>query len=244
MAHRGRLPQYVKIADALRARIRAGAGRGGERLPSEHALRARFKVSRMTVRQALDVLRHEGLLSREVGRGTFAAPTAPNRLRVIGSVEDMLALGDETRFKPLAREPVAAPAEVAAALGVTSGTPLMRFTGIRHGDDGPFQHVTAYVSEAVGRRIADHDLSGTSVIGTVERELGISVKYIEQATEVARCPRAVAPPLGVRAGVPILRLRRTYFTGQGSPIEHAITYHWVERYPYRMMLYRSERARG
>jgi DNA-binding GntR family transcriptional regulator len=82
------------------------------------------------------------------------------------------------------------------------------------------------------------------VIGTVERELGISVKYIEQATEVARCPRAVAQPLGVRAGVPILRLRRTYFTGQGSPIEHAITYHRVERYPYRMMLYRSERARG
>jgi hypothetical protein len=30
---------------------------------------------------------------------------------------------------------------------------------------------------------------------------------------------------------------------QGSPIEHAVTYHWVERYPYRMRLYRSDGAR-
>lgn len=244
MAHRRRIPQYVKIADALRARIGAGAGRGGERLPSEHALRAQFKVSRMTVRQALDVLRQEGLLSREVGRGTFTARVAADRrLRVIGSVEDMLALGDETRFKPLANGPVAAPADVAAPLRVAPGTVLMRFTGVRHGDDGPFQHVTAYVPEPVGRRILDEDLTGTSVIGTVERELGIPIKYIEQAIEVVRCPRPVAQSLAVRPGAPILRFCRTYFTAQGSPIEHAVTYHWVERYPYRMMLYRSDGAR-
>ncbi len=44
-------------------------------------------------------------------------------------------------------------------------------------------------------------------------------------------------------GAPILRFRRTYFTGSGEPLEHAVTYHWAGRYPYTMMLYRSETAR-
>lgn len=234
-------PRYLRIADSLRARIQAADGRGGLRLPSEHTLRERFRVSRMTVRQAFEVLRQEGLLSREVGRGTFTAPRASGRrLRVIGSMEDMLALGEETWFKPLESGPVPAPAMVARALGLSADAGVIRFSGVRHGDDGPFQHVTAWVPEALGRRILDEDLSSTSVIGTLERRLGLSVKYLEQGIEVLRCPRAVAVLLGARPRSPVLRFRRTYFTGSGDPIEHAVTYHWTDRYPYAMTLYRSE----
>lgn len=244
MTDRRAAPRYLRIAEALRARIRSSRRGGTERLPSEHTLCRRFRVSRMTVRQALDVLRQEGLLSRQVGRGTFTSPVAAGRrLRVIGSVEDMLALGDETWFKPLDRRVIPAPGVVAAALRLPPGALVARFTGVRHGDDGPFQHVTAHVPEGLGRRILDADLSATSVIGTVERELGLAVKYLEQAIEVVRAPRAVARLLGVGAGAPILRFRRTYFTGSGEPLEHAVTYHWAGRYPYTMMLFRSETAR-
>lgn len=244
MTGRRVLPRYVRIAEALRTRIRSSRGGLPSRLPSEHALCRQFRVSRMTVRQALDLLRQEGLLSRRVGRGTFTAPlVAERRLRVIGSVEDMLALGNETRFKGLDRAVIPAPAEVAAALRLAPGAPLLRVSGVRDGDDGPFQHVTAYLPEALGRGILAADLSGTSVIGAVERELGVSVKYIEQSIEVVRCPRAVSQLLAAPPGAPILRFRRTYFSEEGAPLEHAVTYHWTLRYPYAMTLYRSERAR-
>lgn len=236
-------PRYVRIAEALRARIRAARGAEGQRLPSEHALCSQFGVSRMTVRQALDALRQEGLLSRHVGRGTFTtALPAERRLRVIGSVEDMLALGDETWFKPLDKGVAPAPADVARALKLRAGAPVLRVTGVRHGDDGPFQHVTAYLPETIGRRVADQDLSSTSVIGTVERHLGLAVTYIEQSIEAMRCPKSVAPLLAAPAGASILRFRRTYFTAGGDPVEHAVTFHWPERYPYTMMLFRSDRA--
>ncbi len=236
-------PRYVRIAEALRTRIRAASGGENRRLPSEHALCSQFGVSRMTVRQALDALRQEGLLSRQVGRGTFATPVpAERRLRVIGSVEDMLALGDETWFKPLDRGLGAAPAEVARALRLRAGTPVMWVTGVRHGDDGPFQHVTAYLPEAIGDRVRDQDLSGTSVIGTVERQLGLAVTYIEQSIETLRCPKAIAGPLSAPVGAPILRFRRTYFTAGGDPVEHAVTFHRTERYPYAMILFRADRA--
>ena len=250
MSHRRVTPRHVRIADALRSRIRESAGGPPRRLPSEHALCSEFGVSRMTVRQALDALRLEGLLSRQVGRGTFTTPLGspsaasggPSRpLRVIGSVDDMLALGDETWFKPLRTGPVRAPVDVARALGLAAGAPVTRVTGVRHGDDGPFEHVTVYLPESLGRKLAHEDLTRTSVIGLVERRLGVVAAYVEQAIEVVRCPRGVGELLAVTTGAPVLRFRRTYFTAGGEPIEHAVTVHATARYPYTMMLYRASR---
>src|SRR5919201_6276209 len=91
---RPRVPRYLQIAETLRRDLRGE----GERIESEHQLCARFDVSRPTIRQALDVLVQEGLLYRHAGRGTFSTPTpgGDRKLRVIGSVGDMMALGEET----------------------------------------------------------------------------------------------------------------------------------------------------
>lgn len=237
------MPHYRRIAEALRARIRQSGE--GERVPSEHELRARFGVSRMTARHALEVLRQEGLLSRQIGRGSFVSSLAhARRLRVIGSVEDMLALGEETRFRLVGRAVVPAPGEVADALRLGPGAAVVRVTGVRVVEGGAFQHVTAYLPEAIGVGVLDEDLSATSVIGRVERRLGITVTRIEQGVEVARAPRAVSDLLDANPGTAMLRFRRTYWAGEADPVEHAVTYHWTERYPYRMLLFRSDRDAG
>ncbi|MEU8420553.1 GntR family transcriptional regulator [Micromonospora sp. NPDC048835] len=67
------------MADELRRRIEAGAVPAGSLLPSESALMAEFSVARGTVRDALALLRSEGLVMTEVGRGTYARPIVPVR---------------------------------------------------------------------------------------------------------------------------------------------------------------------
>lgn len=66
-----RAPKYQRVADELRRRVRDGAYGVGHRLPSETDLAARFAVSVPTVRQALSVLRAEGLVESRHGVGTF-----------------------------------------------------------------------------------------------------------------------------------------------------------------------------
>jgi GntR family transcriptional regulator len=66
-----RAPKYQRIADQLRRAIGAGEYQPGERMPAETDLTARFNVSLPTVRQALSVLRAEGLIESRQGRGTF-----------------------------------------------------------------------------------------------------------------------------------------------------------------------------
>jgi DNA-binding transcriptional regulator YhcF (GntR family) len=68
---RGPIPKHHQLAEILRAMIRAGDLQPGDQVPTEDKLCARYGVSRGTVRQALDTLAREGLVSREAGRGTF-----------------------------------------------------------------------------------------------------------------------------------------------------------------------------
>ncbi|SDN58628.1 GntR family transcriptional regulator [Allokutzneria albata] len=66
-----RAPKYHRMADALRREIRDGELPPGHRLPAETALSERFRISLPTVRQALSVLRAEGLIESRHGVGTF-----------------------------------------------------------------------------------------------------------------------------------------------------------------------------
>ena len=67
-------PLYLQLAESLRGMIDEGAVRVGEALPSERELSARTRISRVTVRKALDALLREGMLSRRRGSGTYVAP--------------------------------------------------------------------------------------------------------------------------------------------------------------------------
>ena len=196
MNFRPGIPRYLQIADSVRRDLKAD----GERIPSEHALCAKFRVSRPTVRQALDVLVQEGRLYRHAGRGTFATGAAANdrRLRVIGSVDDMISLGDETWFKLVTRDLAPVPANIAQALRLPPGSSAYRIVGVRHAENGPFQYVTAWLPPAIGKALSEEDLSKTSLIG-VHRA---AAQHADQGPRAVGRRRAGAPHGGRDAPAP------------------------------------------
>ena len=64
-------PPYMQIANALRAAILTKQLAPGDQLPSGNELAKRYSVARMTVQQALRVLRDEGLIVTRQGSGVF-----------------------------------------------------------------------------------------------------------------------------------------------------------------------------
>ncbi|MGW4955410.1 winged helix-turn-helix domain-containing protein, partial [Streptomyces parvulus] len=69
-------PLYWRVAARLLDELHDGSVPPGGRLPGERRLAEHFGVSRETVRQALDVLRRDGLLSTD-RRGSHAALPGP-----------------------------------------------------------------------------------------------------------------------------------------------------------------------
>jgi DNA-binding transcriptional regulator YhcF (GntR family) len=64
-------PPYQQVANALRAAILTGKLTPGEKLPSGNELATRYGVARMTVQQAIRILRDEGLIVSRQGSGVF-----------------------------------------------------------------------------------------------------------------------------------------------------------------------------
>jgi hypothetical protein len=64
---------YLQLATKLGEDIRYGKWSPGEALPAERVMCEQLKISRVTLRQALDALAEQGLVSRRPGAGTFVA---------------------------------------------------------------------------------------------------------------------------------------------------------------------------
>ncbi|MFI6308507.1 GntR family transcriptional regulator [Amycolatopsis thailandensis] len=73
---RSGVPAFRQIAADLRQKISAGSFAPGDQLPSERELTETYQASRPTVRDAIKVLRAEGLVTAEHGRGVFVRPPA------------------------------------------------------------------------------------------------------------------------------------------------------------------------
>ncbi|WP_328558979.1 winged helix-turn-helix domain-containing protein [Streptomyces coelicoflavus] len=146
-----RPPLYRRVADQLLAELRDGTVPPGERLPGERRLAEHFGVSRETVRQALDVLRRDGLLSTD-RRGTHVAlPGSPG-----GSPAPLVfpvgARAAEPRTGDRATVVWAPPPpEHAAALGLVPGraTLVHRYTSSAAGGNGRRTAVTSFSAVAL-----------------------------------------------------------------------------------------------
>jgi DNA-binding FadR family transcriptional regulator len=76
-----------KVAQSLRRRIESGEWNGSRRLPNERNLAAEYKVARNTMRSAINTIASEGLVSREVGRGTFLRNSS--RMELTGLLQEL-----------------------------------------------------------------------------------------------------------------------------------------------------------
>ena len=123
---------YKQVADALRDEIRSGQLSAGEPLPSETQLTARYRVSRNSVRSALGLLRVEGLVVTEQGRGSFVREG--RALRRLGSSADFEMEDAELDQRLVGVEVVRPPEEVADRLGLL-GDALFEHGGDIWGED-------------------------------------------------------------------------------------------------------------
>jgi len=76
---RSRVPLYIQVASVLRTRIQSGQWGAGDKISTLEELEREFQVARVTVRQAVDLLREEGLLQARQGLGTFVSKKAHDR---------------------------------------------------------------------------------------------------------------------------------------------------------------------
>lgn len=228
-------PKYHQLAALLRQEIQAGTLSPGDRFPTEAELVQRYDTSRNTVRLALDLLRNEGLITSQRGKGTFVRGEPPMRYyaSLTGSrskrleanrrkdtfTQQIEAQGKRARQVSTV-EVVPAPLEIATHLGVDEGESIAVRRRVMYADDEPLQLGDSYYPLDIvdGSKIMD---PADIVEGTdqVLEDLGHTpTRYEDEITW--RMPSAEeTTKLHLGPATPVGRLLRTSFDQADRPIE-------------------------
>jgi GntR family transcriptional regulator len=191
-------------------------------LPPEAGLVARFKVSRTTVRKAIQNLVERGLVEVRRGRGTFVTrPKITQELtELTGFVEDMQALGRTPTARLLDKRVVAADEAVARHLALAPGTLVVRLRRVRLADGVAISFDETYLPRELGEKVAENDLAAEPVFALLEIKYDTPLIEAEYQLQAAAANSVAAEALQVPAGSPIFLIERTSYTTGSRPVDY------------------------
>lgn len=216
----GRVPRYAQIAEALRERIRGGALAQGERLDNQRALAREFKVTLMTLRQALEVLDREGLIARRHGLGTFvASPTIDyDILHLQSFAADLSAKGESVETRFLGAHVAEADRRVAQGLRLARGEGAFVVDRLRLVKQHPISFQRSFLPAAAGAEVAKADLATTPLRDVLRFKLGVEIRRARETVFAVTLRGREARVLGCRPGSPAFRSERISWGADGAPI--------------------------
>lgn len=235
-------PMYDQLRQLIIEGIARDALQPGDPLPGEHRLCERYGISRTVVRQALAQLEHEGLVERVKGKGTFVSrPRTAESLvhTLVGLYDDVERRGGHVRSDVLRHVQALADDEIAAALEVEPGTPVVELERLRHVDGEPWSLSTTWMPEAVGAVTLGVDLTEASLY-RVLAEHGIIATSGVRSAEATVATHEQAQHLGVSAGSALLRLRSVSRGADGVPMEYFVAHHRGDRSRFEFQLQQEQ----
>jgi GntR family transcriptional regulator len=209
---KAQVPLYVQLAGLFRQRIVKGVWREGEMLPSLEKLVAEFGVARVTVRQAIDRLTRDGLVSPQRGRGTFVtgAPQADRWLKVETTLENLAELYRDTQPTIL----VIDESNRTPRLLDSDGAAVERYVYMRrvHAHEGrPYCVIDIYLDAAIFARRPARFRKET-VIPLLLGMPSVEIVTARQGLTISTADLEVARHLGISVNAPVAEVRRV-FTG-------------------------------
>jgi GntR family transcriptional regulator len=212
---------YLQLAGKLAEQVRSGRWKAGEALPAERHLCERLDISRVTLRQAVDVLVEQALVSRRQGAGTFVTAQIQHQLSGLASFSETLRnKGYEPGTRWLERRLRPAHGEEILRLGLSPEAKVASLTRLRSAD----ARVMAYEQAVLPQRIvADPERVGDSLYRYLD-EQGTPVVRALQYFRAINLPARLAEHLRMKTGEAILHVVRVGYARDGSAIELTDTY--------------------
>lgn len=226
--------EYRQVAAIIRERIRSGEYARGQFLPKEEDLAAQLKVSRSVVNDAIKVLRSDGLVHSQKGRGTRVHPIPVIPRNAVARQTRQVREGSDARgafdgeLRNLGLTPkvevtveqTTAPADVAEALGVQEGAAVLARVRKMYANDTPVQLATSYIPWEIadGSRLTEED---TGPGGTYSRlaELGHRIARFTERTRERAPEGDEVSALGMDPSQRVFHITRIARTEDGRPVE-------------------------
>jgi GntR family transcriptional regulator len=214
------IPLYHQLKEIFIEKIANGDWRPGETIPNELQLCEQYGVSRGPLRQALDHMVREGLLSRKQGKGTVVLP--PKIEPQLGSFFSFTGLIQQRGMRPGTRmlgfDVVPAQGSVAQSLNLPPGAQVFSIRRLRLADDEPLILETVYVPVSLCRELNEAEVAASPLYDLLCNRYGVVLQRAKQFFEPTLADEYEAQELGVPKAAPALLVQNTTYALGDRPV--------------------------
>lgn len=206
------VPLYIQLKEIIKKQIETNNLQPGEAIPSERELSEKYKLSRMTIRQAINDLVNEGILVKEHGRGTFVAKKKIEKglpeLRSFS--EDMIDRGLKPGAKVLEFKLIEPNNTVISKLKLQESQLVYHIKRIRYADGEPMAFENVYITASRCPGLDKYNLQNNSLYEILKQDYEIKFNYAEQSLRVKRLSKEEAESLNLKKITPVCSLYVLY----------------------------------
>ena len=234
------LPYYRQIRDQMEALIKVGRLRPGQVIFSEGACAAKLGVSKMTVRQAFQTLRSEGLLIIEKGKRPMVSTGRIQKdfQKLRGFTAEMTRRGLKPSSKVLQIERVAPDTATANLLHLWRNDEVYCVRRLRYANEEIVGLETTLLPARMFPDLAKQDLENQSLYALMETRYAIAVEWSEEELEAIPAEKDDAKVLQVAPGFPLFSMRRIVFAKDDIPVEYGHSLFRGDRYTASVISHR------
>jgi GntR family transcriptional regulator len=238
----GNLQRSKAMTLTICARIRELVAQGeltpGYKFPSENELAREMGVSRNTLREAMNVLMQEGLVSRRHGIGTFITKQVllENRLDLNLGVTDLVrSIGRLPGVRHITVKLTSAHAQYSKKLNVPEGTSLVQVARVRTADDKVVAASLDSFPAASMKELTPEDLATLlreeqSLYRIMEKHLGLRVDYGVATLAPVSAGVSEAKKLGVPEGSMLMYIEQVDYDAAGEALLFSEEHHLADEY--------------
>ncbi len=226
----------------LKEAIVSGYLAPGSKISGELKLAQEHRVSRVTVRRALQALTNEGMIMRKPGVGTLVCESPVGATVMTASVSsllpNMVKLGETSRVRLLEFSYCYPSDEIRDRLRLQPDERTQRSVRVRAAEDRPFSYLTTYVPEHIALSYNEDELAKTPLFALLERS-GVHLDNATQSISATLATREVADALDVAVASPLISLTRVVYDNDGKGVEHLHALYRPDRYRIEVDLCRA-----
>ncbi|NYT84907.1 GntR family transcriptional regulator [Pollutimonas harenae] len=217
------LPLYIQIANVVEHEIASGRLPVGAPLPTERQLGEAYGVSRITVREAIGVLKRKELVETRRGAGNFVAhPDVVSRdlLGVHDFDLQIEASGHSNQIELLTFQTDFRSADIATILAVPTNSNLIKVVRVRKADETPLFIETIYLSLSRFSNLSSDDFLTTKLFSQkIRDDYGVQIGEVTLVLDPVLLAEQDAQALHV-SELPAAGLlnERTSFDQEGHPV--------------------------
>jgi len=226
-------PIYAQLEQIMKKNINEGVYHHGEALPTERELTEHFGVSRMTIRQAISNLVHEGVLYRIRGKGAFVSKQIiEKKIEIESFSEDMKKRGLEPSSKVIRFEKIIPDEEIRLKLKLKEGEKVYFLNRLRLANNEHMALEYCYLPEKYFPNLTKYNLLECSLYTLMKEEYGIKFNYMKQNIKAMNLNKTNAEMLLEKTkGFGLVSFKVIYDEDE-NPVEYTKTIYHHERYSF------------